>query len=452
MASAPSDPRAVLGRVDAAGRLIAADPELAALQAEAGSHLGEQLALPQVAAVARMARKLGVPVSRPAVVAGAEQDVELWVKAMPEGDEVALTLERWAYRSPSGPRLSSLVPADKETVAVSGAAGEWSTDDELNVVSISDGLAALLGVAADSVAGRSLTRLFRLEEDDAGELPLIAALATRREFSGQRARPRGGGRGDALLLLSGEVVTNTAGAFAGFNGRAVPQHSPDPATAQSSAAKPASTAFDLAIDEALRTPLDRIIASADRIVERSDGPLRADYATYASDISAAARHLLSVIRAMNTGSAEDRDTIDLAALTADACALLETAAEARGIAIAAHGSGSLKARGEARGVVQILVNLIGNAIRHSPEGGPVEVSFERLGETALVHVANHGSGIAEADQQRIFERFEQAGSDAGETGLGLAIARRLARAMGGEISLASAPGEGARFTLSLTAA
>ena len=57
MASAPSEPRAVLGRVDKAGRLVAADPELEALQREAGSAIGQTLALPQVAAVSQLARK-----------------------------------------------------------------------------------------------------------------------------------------------------------------------------------------------------------------------------------------------------------------------------------------------------------------------------------------------------------------------------------------------------------
>ncbi len=451
MASAPSDPRPVVGRIDADGRLIAADPELAALQAEAGSQLGELLALPQVAAVARMARQLGVPVSRPAVVAGTEQDVELWVRAEPDGDEVVLTLGRWVYRSPSGPRLSALVPAERDTAAA--ADGAFSTDDELRIVTISDGLADVLGVGVETVIGQPLTRLFRLEEDEHGELPLVAALATRRAFAGQRARVRGGGK--AVVLLSGEAIADDAGAFAGFSGCAVIAEAaagvqPQPAGA---AAKPSTAAFDLVIDEALRTPLDRIIASADRIVERSDGPLRADYATYASDISAAARHLLSVIQSMNGAVAKDSATIDLAALIADACALTETNAEARAIALSAHGSGPLKARCEARGVIQILVNLIGNAIRHSPEGGAVEVAFERAGEQALVHVTDHGAGIEPADQQRIFERFEQAGDgEGGESGLGLAIARRLARGMGGEISVTSTPGEGARFTLSLAAA
>ena len=62
-------------------------------------------------------------------------------------------------------------------------------------------------------------------------------------------------------------------------------------------------------------------------------------------------------------------------------------------------------------------------------------------------VADEGPGIAEADQQRIFERYERVGDAPGGIGLGLAISRRLARSMGGDIELQSAPGEGARFTL-----
>ena len=64
-------------------------------------------------------------------------------------------------------------------------------------------------------------------------------------------------------------------------------------------------------------------------------------------------------------------------------------------------------------------------------------------------VADQGPGIAAADQQRIFERFERAHSREDGTGLGLAISRRLARSMGGDVTLDSAPGEGARFTLTL---
>ena len=111
------------------------------------------------------------------------------------------------------------------------------------------------------------------------------------------------------------------------------------------------------------------------------------------------------------------------------------------------------ATGEARGIVKIQVNIIGNAIRHSPEGGEVRISFAQdAAGTASVTIADRGAGIDRRDQRRIFERYEQAGTAPGATGLGLAISRRLARSMGGDIRLDSSLGDGARFTLVLPAA
>jgi signal transduction histidine kinase len=98
------------------------------------------------------------------------------------------------------------------------------------------------------------------------------------------------------------------------------------------------------------------------------------------------------------------------------------------------------------------VNLMVNAIRYSPEGGTVRLAFMKTNGTASVTVSDEGPGIAAGDEQRIFERFERAQSNEGGTGLGLAISRRLARSMGGDVTLDSTPGEGARFTLTLTAA
>nr|WP_283938410.1 ATP-binding protein [Sphingomonas alba] len=112
------------------------------------------------------------------------------------------------------------------------------------------------------------------------------------------------------------------------------------------------------------------------------------------------------------------------------------------------GEATIHVHGDRRGVIQVLVNLLGNAVRHSPEGGSVTVDLSRSGNTGDVAIADQGKGIAPEDQERIFEKFERL-EDGGGAGLGLAIARRLARSMGGEISLQSTPGEGARFTVSL---
>ncbi|WP_395623028.1 ATP-binding protein [Sphingomonas daechungensis] len=441
MATAPSDRGPVRGRLDEQDRLISADPDLVALQTEAGSHVGSQLALPQILSIARLARKLGVPIYRNAIAAGSSQDVELWVRATPEGEEVSLVLERWVYRAAAGPRLGTLVPHEQH-VEIGAAPDEWAVNEDLAIVSMSSGLAEKLGTTPEEAIGKPLTRFLKLEENEDGELPLLVAATSRSEFEGQRARPRQGS--DDVIMLRGVSVTSTDGRFAGFQGEA----SGEGMASRASAVDPASQ-LDEIIDEALRSPLDRIIESADRIVQQSEGPLRSDYADYAGDIAAAGRHLLSVIRSMNGEGEQDRDRVDLVAISTEAIGLLEPAARAKGVTIVSEPSRQIPAHGDRRGVVQILVNLLGNAVRHSPDGSTITITFDRSDGFARAHVADQGPGIDPEDQQRIFERFERAKGTEGGSGLGLAIARRLARAMGGEISLESEPGQGARFTLSL---
>ncbi|GAA4758984.1 hypothetical protein GCM10023264_29410 [Sphingomonas daechungensis] len=441
MATAPSDRGPVRGRLDEQDRLISADPDLVALQMEAGSHVGSQLALPQILSIARLARKLGVPIYRNAIAAGSNQDVELWVRATPEGEEVSLVLERWVYRAAAGPRLGTLVPHEQH-IEIGAAPDEWAVNEDLAIVSMSSGLAEKLGTTPEEAIGKPLTRFLKLEENEDGELPLLVAATSRSEFEGQRARPRQGS--DDVIMLRGVSVTSTDGRFAGFQGEA----SGEGMESRASAVDPASQ-LDEMIDEALRSPLDRIIESADRIVQQSEGPLRSDYADYAGDIAAAGRHLLSVIRSMNGEGEQDRDRVDLVAISTEAIGLLEPAARAKGVTIVSEPSRQIPAHGDRRGVVQILVNLLGNAVRHSPDGSTITITFDRSDGFARAHVADQGPGIDPEDQQRIFERFERAKGTEGGSGLGLAIARRLAHAMGGEISLESEPGQGARFTLSL---
>jgi len=444
MASAPIEPRPVLGRLDRTGRLVSADPELEALQREAGSALGQPLALPQIAAVAELARKLRTSVARPALAASTDHDIELWVQARPEGDEIALSLEGWTARAPVGPRLAAILGGGAEA-ETGGARNEWAADEELRIISLSSDLADLLGVNPDDVAGQALTRVLRLEEDDSGEMPLISALAARRSFTGQHARSRADD--SRSIVLSGEVVSGADGVFAGFRGSVQANGAP-------AAAAPGRTAaFDAALDQVLRSPLDRIIESAERIVERADGPLRSDYASYGSDIAAAARHLLSVLTSMSEEQPQaSQRSVDLVAVAAEAVVMLDSPADERRVRIEPQGPEALPASGEERAVTQILVNLIGNAIRHSPEGGIIRLIFGRTGQSASVSVCDQGPGIAEVDRERIFERFERAHEKEGGTGLGLAISRRLARSLGGDVTLDSAPGEGARFTLTLPAA
>ena len=439
MASAPSGMDPVMGRVDRQGRLTEADPALLRLQQDAGSALGAPLALPQLAAVARSAMKLGVPLSRSVIAASADQDLDLWVRAEPDAEGATLTIEGWKARPPSPPRLTLVGSEPVDEGSEEGSGLGFTTDAELRIKAIDETLASRLGIDADQAIGQPLTRFFLLIDDD-GTMPLLTAVGSRQDFEGQPAKVRGGDE-EQRLTLSGTAL-QPGGKFAGYAVR----------VAMDGGSEPVGM-FDPALDEALRSPLDHIIAAADRIVNRSEGPLRSDYAAYAGDIAAAGRHLLSVIRSMTEQEAEGAARVDLAKAANEAVALVQSRAEEQAVTIETVGAGeSVMAGGEERGTVQILVNLLGNAVRHSPSGGSIALIIERRGEMVSATVADEGPGIAEADQQRIFERYERVGDAPGGIGLGLAISRRLARSMGGDIELQSAPGEGARFTLVLPSA
>ncbi|MDP9422241.1 MAG: HAMP domain-containing histidine kinase [Pseudomonadota bacterium] len=443
MASAPSDLGPVTGRVDREGRLTSADAPLLRLQQEAGSALGAQLALPQLAAVARSAMKLGVPLSRAVVAASSDQDLDLWVRVEPDAEGASLTIEGWKARPAAPPRLtlvgSEPQPDEIETPATFG----FTTDAELKFAQMDEGVAGRLGLDAAAIIGQPLTRHFTLTDNGDGVMPLLTALVGRQDFTGQRAKVRG--NGETEVVLNGVALNYPNQGFAGYE---------IALDIEGEAASQPRAKFDPALDEALRSPLDRIISAAERIVERSEGPLRSDYAAYAGDIAAAGRHLLSVIKSMTEQEATKVEgRIDLAEAASEAIQLVETRAEERSIQIELSGTGEpLPASGEPRGVVQILVNLLGNAVRHSPEHGTIAVIGERRDGMVAVTIADEGPGIAEADHERIFERYERVGDTPGGIGLGLAISRRLARSMGGDIKLQSAPGQGARFTLVLSAA
>ena len=438
----PSDLGPVTGRVDREGRLIQADAPLLRLQEEAGSNLGAPLALPQLAAVARSAMKLGVPLSRAVIAASKDQDLDLWLRAEPDTEGANLIIEGWKARPPAPPRLtlvgSEPLPDDQEReVGMS-----FATDAELRITRLDERLAEQLGIDPASAIGDPLTRHFLLSDTGDGVMPLLTALAGRQDFSGQRARTRG--QGEAELLMDGSALVQGT-VFAGYEIEI---------SVESGVGGQGGVTFDPSLDEALRSPLDRIIAAAEGIVERNEGPLRSDYAAYAGDIAAAGKHLLSVIRSMTEQEqVKAAGQLDMAEAATEAIQLVQARAEDRSIQVELVGASEpLLANGESRGAVQILVNLLGNAIRHSPEHGTIAVIADRRGDRIAVTVADEGPGIAESDHQRIFERYERVGDEPGGIGLGLAISRRLAQSMGGDIELQSAPGEGARFTLLLPAA
>lgn len=442
---------AIHGRLDGDMRLVEADPPLAALHARAGGVSGGVLAVPQIANVARLARRLGIVVSRGVLAADGEADLELWVRAEPRGESVELAIAGWAERPAAEAFPATLVEREHDFIRAS-ADWLWETDEALKLTALSPGVVA----ARESMLGQPLTKLVALQENEDGILPILEAIALQRRFDDQEGELRDGG---GKVRLSAVPIFDRAGRFSGFRGAAVAVMPPPPALVAVEDGL-ATDAFGRRLDTALRGPLARIIAGAEQIHAQVEGPLRRDYANYAADIASAGRHLLALVDDLVDLQAIERpdfapaiERLDLADTARRAAVLLAVRAADRDIRIDRPAADEIiVAQGDQRRALQVLVNIVGNAVRHSPDAGLIWIRCERQGGYAAVTVADQGHGIDPADHERIFEKFErlQPGDGAG-TGLGLYIARRLARAMGGDLTVDSAPGQGARFTFTLPA-
>ena len=449
--------RIVRGRIDRTGLLVSADGPLLRLQQRAGAGLDKPLVLPHLARLVALAQRLQRDISRPLYTADDHSDVHALVRILPDADGASLEISDWRTR----PVVQPQVPAIADT-AVAPLGWTWECDQQLRMVALRAGAAA--PAVPKDWEGRSLSELFELQPDEDGRFAVLRGLARQARFDAQRVRADGPGVRIAMVL-AGDALFDATGRFTGFRGIAavaedagVPAKAPaDPAFGSLPLSDPQ---FGRRIDGALRGPLSRIIATAETISGQFDGPIRADYARYAGDIAHAGRHLLGLVDDLadlqnieRPGFKAARDEIDLGDLARRAVGLLGMKAEEKGIRIdAPRVDDKMPATGEFRRVLQVLLNLLGNAIRYSPENSLIWIRVDRHGDRAMVTVADQGQGI-DADQQAVvFEKFERLGrTDSGGSGLGLYIARRLARAMEGDLTVDSAPGQGARFTLSLQA-
>jgi signal transduction histidine kinase len=240
------------------------------------------------------------------------------------------------------------------------------------------------------------------------------------------------------------------------------------------------------VSHELRTPLNAIVGFVDLLRDGVYGDLSARQAPPVERIAASATHLRHLvdqvldIAKIAAGRLEvHAETIVLRPFVLNVVSELEPLINERALNLSiAVGASLPRVRTDPTHLRQILVNLIGNAIKYTPAGGiavrarpagfPVVAasrasvaedpallnrSPDRRKTWIALQVIDTGIGISPADQERIFDEFEQVNagprSDSMErgTGLGLAISRRLARLLGGEISVESQPGKGSTFTI-----
>ena len=446
------------GRCEGSDLLAGADEALAALQRACGGAVPGQLAIPALLELTRKAWHYRMKLARVFQAQDGENAVSAWVEIVPDDDGLALALSNW--------RVTPLATA----IAADAMAGE--TDEGAVLAQVADLHARLDARQAVLATGRSnapLEALGAAMRDGFGrpwtDFVTIPGVAHRQPMHWRLIDGAEVTVDDLAARWQARLVPVPGdGAAAGFDLYLIPVaieavpvgDAPEAAKDAVPAALDGVLGRDLA--PALRQPITRIIANAETIRTRLAGPLADEYANYAADIAEAARHLLGLVEDLADldaieapGFAPSPDAIDLADAARRAAGILGVRASERRITVEVPGQGeAIAAVGEWRRVLQVLLNLLGNALRYAPEGSHVRLTVARVGDRAVVTVADEGAGLTPQQQAKVFDKFERLGrSGDGGSGLGLYISRRLARAMGGDLKVESAPGEGARFTLEL---
>jgi signal transduction histidine kinase len=210
----------------------------------------------------------------------------------------------------------------------------------------------------------------------------------------------------------------------------------------------------------LRTPLNAMIGYVDLLLLGIPAPIPEAARAQVERIRLASRHLLSIIEEILTFSrleagreTVEAEEVDLGAVVREASAIIEPLAAAKGIAfVVPEAAGLPPLVTDPRKLRQILVNLLGNAVKFTHEGS-VTFAVERRDGSVLLHVRDTGIGVEARDLEIIFEAFRQVDDaktrSASGTGLGLAVSRRLARLLGGDVTVESTPGVGSTFTVTL---
>jgi signal transduction histidine kinase len=210
----------------------------------------------------------------------------------------------------------------------------------------------------------------------------------------------------------------------------------------------------------LRTPLNAIIGFSEVLSERMFGDLNEKQEEYLKDIYASGQHLLSLINdildlsKIEAGRMElELADFDLPQAIDNALILVRERAGRRGITLEHSVDERLgEIRGDERKVKQVLLNLLSNALKFTPEGGRVEVRAGMVDGMAEVSVTDTGVGIAPEDHEAVFQEFRQVGTaekKAEGTGLGLTLCRKFIELHGGKIWVTSQVGVGSTFTFTM---
>jgi len=337
----------------------------------------------------------------------------------------------------------------RDTLADSLDQGLLDVDPTLHILRANPAAHALTGRQAGNLVGRSLIEVFL---DPAAEDITTEAIST----------------GDALgevRIADADGPTLSIRAARSANGGATLILSD---VSELRRLQRIRTEFIDNLSHELRTPLTTVSLLAETLTREADqmgDALPARMRDRIGKIEVETGHLVQMVselldlsRIESGSSLGPLEDVDLGRLATDSTERLRLFADRQGVALVVDIQGPVRpVRGDPERLGQVLINLVHNAVKFSPDGGDVTVLVRETGETVVVSVSDHGVGIPKAAQDRLFERFfkvdrARVRGEAGGTGLGLAIARHVVEQHHGHIRVESTEGVGSTFSVELPVA
>jgi len=339
-------------------------------------------------------------------------------------------------------------------------------DPEGHIASWNAGAERIKGYQSQEIIGQHFSRFYPTEDVERGRPGHELKVAKKRgrfEDEGWRVR-KDGSRFWANVVIT--ALRDGTGRLRGFAKvtRDITEHKRTEellmhAKEEAERASKFKDQFLSTMSHELRTPLNAVLGFSDLLADERYGPLNDRQQRYVAHIHTGGKHLLKLISdildlsKIEAGRMElAREDVTVASAFAEVISALYPLAEKKSQALLQQVEPRLHVHADAMRFKQVLMNLAGNAIKFTPEGGRIELAARQVDDQVRVEVRDNGPGIPPEQQQRIFEAFfrlTETGSATEGTGLGLAITARLVELHGGKLGIESQPGKGACFYFSL---
>ena len=344
----------------------------------------------------------------------------------------------------------------------------WETDFAGKLIYFSPRLAAIFNKKIADLIGHQFSNLFETELSNPAFSPLETLMADREFVSDQIYKTEIDGLAQHWQISAHPLITEH-GAFSGYRGvgRDITKqikHDQEIRKAKEEAEKAnaSKSQFLAVISHELKTPINAIVGFSEVLnADQNEMLPIASQHEYLTTILESARHLQGLINDILDATRIERGTLQMADEEIDAAELVETAvricrshATKSKITLIAHVVDDVLIIGDLTRMKQVVLNLITNAIKFSPADGIVNIDMQRGPQSSLlISIRDAGIGIKPEDVERVFEPFAQ--GDEGLTrqyggmGLGLAIARKIARLHGGDVTLNGEHGIGTEAVITM---